>query len=152
MDARGAPQWVLPAHPLDKFAQLTANSGPPWPTARFPAPVSPKSTSMPTQDGGWLNNSGQTEQARPPSGHPNHQGTVTCPKPDTLWGSPQGDVELMIRKRFSTSSRRGDLNRSAINVASRWMIANIASDDALILPYRANPAGLNFGNDTRSAN
>jgi len=24
------------------------------------------------------------------------------------------------------------------------MIANIASDDALILPYRANPAGLNF--------
>src|SRR5438132_9346489 len=118
----------------DEFAQLTANSGPPWPTARFPAPVSPKSTSMPTQDGGWLNNSGQTEQARPPSGHPNHQGTVTCPKPDTLWGSPQGDVELMIRKRFSTSSRRGDLNRSAINVASRWMIANIASDDALILP------------------
>jgi hypothetical protein len=27
------------------------------------------------------------------------------------------------------------------------MIANIASDDALILPHRANPAGLNFGND-----
>jgi hypothetical protein len=24
------------------------------------------------------------------------------------------------------------------------MIANIASDDALILPHRANPAGLNF--------
>src|SRR5438046_1881737 len=41
MDARGAPQWVLLAHPLDKFAQLTANSGPAWPTARFPAPVSP---------------------------------------------------------------------------------------------------------------
>ncbi len=40
--------------------------------------------------------------------------------------------------------RRRDLNRSAINVASRWMIANIGSDDALILPHRANPAGLNF--------
>ena len=25
-------------------------------------------------------------------------GTVTCPKPDTLWGSPQGDVELMTQK------------------------------------------------------
>jgi hypothetical protein len=36
------------------------------------------------------------------------------------------------------------LNRSAINVASRRMIANIASDDALILSHRANPAGLNF--------
>src|SRR5207247_10274655 len=100
---------------------------------------------MPPQDGGWLNNSGQTEQARPHSGHPNHQGTVTCPKPDTLWGSPQGDVELMTQKKvLSTSSRRGDLNRSAINVASRRMIANIASDDALILPHGANPAGWNF--------
>ena len=45
-----------------------------------------------------MNNSGQTEQARPHSGHPNHQGTVTCPKPDTLRGSPQGDVELMTQK------------------------------------------------------
>jgi hypothetical protein len=31
-----------------------------------------------------------------------------------------------------------------MKVASRWMIANIASDDALILPHRANPAGWNF--------
>jgi hypothetical protein len=34
--------------------------------------------------------------------------------------------------------------RKAINVASKWMIANITSDDALILPHHANPAGLNF--------
>src|SRR5207302_4489552 len=47
----------------------------------------------------FMNDAGQTEQARPPSGHPNHQGTVTCPKPDTLWGSPQGDVELMTQKK-----------------------------------------------------
>jgi hypothetical protein len=31
-----------------------------------------------------------------------------------------------------------------MKVAGRWMIANIASDDALILPRRANPAGLNL--------
>jgi hypothetical protein len=31
-----------------------------------------------------------------------------------------------------------------MNVASRWMIANITLDDALILPHRANPTGLNF--------
>jgi hypothetical protein len=90
---------------------------------------------MPPQDRVRLNDAGQSEQARPPSGHPNHQDTVTCPKPDTSWGSPQGDVELMTR---------GGLNRSAMKVASRWMIANIASDDALILPHRANPTGLNF--------
>jgi hypothetical protein len=53
---------------------------------------------MPPQDGGWLNNSGQTEQTWPHSGHPNHQGTVTSPKPERLRGSPQGDVELMTQK------------------------------------------------------
>jgi hypothetical protein len=50
----------------------------------------------------------------------------------------------MPEKEVLDLSRRGDLNRSAISVASRCMIANIASDDALILPHRANPAGLNF--------
>ena len=98
MDARSAPQWVLLAHPLDEFAQLTANSGSPWPTARFPAPIGPKPCAVPPQDCVRLNDARQTEQARPPSGHPNHQGTVTCPNPDTLWGSPQGDVELMTQK------------------------------------------------------
>ena len=52
--------------------------------------LGPKSTSMPPQDRVRLNDAGQTEQARLPSGHPNHQGTVTCPKPDSLWGSPSG--------------------------------------------------------------
>src|SRR5262249_51871568 len=50
MDARGAPQWVLLAHPLDEFAQLTANSGPSWPSARFPAPIRPKPGPMPAQE------------------------------------------------------------------------------------------------------
>src|SRR6266446_3590352 len=31
-----------------------------------------------------------------------------------------------------------------MKVASRWTIANIASDDALILPHCANPPGWNF--------
>ena len=70
MDARGAPQWVLLAHPLDEFAQLTANSGPSWPTTRFPAPIGPKSCAMPPQDRVRLNDVGQTEQAWPePSGN-----------------------------------------------------------------------------------
>src|SRR5260221_14594491 len=68
MDARGAPQWVLLAHPLDEFTQLTANSGPPWPTSRFPAPIRPKPCSMPPQDRVRLNDAGQTEQTRPHSG------------------------------------------------------------------------------------
>jgi hypothetical protein len=65
MNAWGAPQWVLLAHPLDKFAQLMANSAPPWPTARFAAPVGPKPCAMPAQDRVRLNDAGQTEQAWP---------------------------------------------------------------------------------------
>src|SRR6266404_534833 len=70
MDARGAPQRVLLAHPLNEFAQLTANSGPAWPAARFPAPIGPKPGSMPPQDRVRLNDAGQTEQAWPEPGHP----------------------------------------------------------------------------------
>jgi hypothetical protein len=40
---------------------------------------------------------------------------------------------------FHGNARTGrDLNRSTINVASRLIIANIALDDALILPHPAN--------------
>src|SRR5262245_11940343 len=101
MNSRSAPQWILLAHPPNESAQLALDSGPSWTSSRFPAPVSSKSGSMPPQDSGRLNNSGQTEQARPHCGHPNHQGTVTCTKPETLRASPQGNA---------TSSRRRDLN------------------------------------------
>src|SRR5262245_35898205 len=54
----------------DEFAQLAANSGPSWPTTRFPAPIGPKSCAMPPQDRVWLNDVGQTEQAWPEPSHP----------------------------------------------------------------------------------
>src|SRR5215813_3512378 len=66
---RGAsPQWVLRAHPSDELAQLKANSGPPWPTARFP--IGPKPCSMPSQDRVRLNDASQTKQPWPEPGHP----------------------------------------------------------------------------------
>src|SRR5262249_53653990 len=49
---------------------------------------------------------------------------------------------------FSTSSWRCDLNRLAINVPSRWRMASIALDNALILPYRANPRRMGFSGTT----
>ena len=98
MNSRSAPQWILLAHAPDEIAQLPLDPGPAWPTTRFPAPVGPKTRSMPPQERGWLHNLGQTEQARPHSGHPNHQNPVIRPEPETLRGSPQGDVELMTQK------------------------------------------------------
>jgi hypothetical protein len=88
MDAWCAPQWVLLAHPLDEFAQLTANSGPPWPTARFPAPIGPKPCSMPPQDRVRPNDAGQTEQAWPQPGHPHQQSPVTPTNPWTVRRAP----------------------------------------------------------------
>src|SRR6266576_5606585 len=61
MDARGAPQGVLLAHPSDEFAQLRFDFGPARLTARFPAPIGPKPCSMPPQDRVRLNDAGQTE-------------------------------------------------------------------------------------------
>jgi hypothetical protein len=45
-------------------------------------------------------------------------------------------------RRDADMNRMEDLNVKVctVNISER----NIASDDALILPYRANPAGLNF--------
>jgi len=50
---------------------------------------------------------------------------------------------------FSASSRHRDLNRSATNIPSAYRIANIALNDAMILPYNATPRpdGI-FGKDT----
>jgi len=44
----------------------------PWPTARLPAPIGPKSCSMPPQDRVRLNDAGETEQTWPEPSHP-HQ-------------------------------------------------------------------------------
>ena len=98
---------------------------------------------MPSQDGTGLNNLSHTEQAWPEPRHPHQQNPVTPPQPETSWCSPQGDVELMPQKRFSTSSLRRDLNKSATSVVSKWRIASIAPDNALNTPHRANPAGWN---------
>ena len=48
------------------------------------------------------------------------------------------------------SSRRCDLNQSATNVPINWKRESIVSDDALILPHRANPARMEFSGATGS--
>src|SRR5215813_938691 len=47
-------------------------------TARFPAPIGPKSRSMPAKDGVRLNNASQTEHAWPEPGHEHQQRSVTA--------------------------------------------------------------------------
>src|SRR5262249_1791253 len=88
MNAWGAPQWVLLAHPLDEFTQLTANSGPSWPTSRFAAPIGPETRSMPPQDCARLNDARETEKAWPEPRHPDQQRPVTPAKLQTVRRTP----------------------------------------------------------------
>jgi hypothetical protein len=97
---------------------------------------------MPPQDCVRLNDTRQTEQAWPEPSHPYQQRSITPTQPQTVGCTPQGNIALCRRKRFSTSSRRRDLKRFATK--SRWTIASIESDDALILPHHANPCGCDF--------
>src|SRR5262249_60204893 len=51
MDTRGAPQWIVNAHPPDQRAEVrvdlrTASKG-----AGFPAPISPEARAMPAHEG-----------------------------------------------------------------------------------------------------
>ena len=96
---RGAPhRGVILAHPPDEFAQLRFDFGPARLTARFPAPIGPKPCSMPPRDRVRLNDAGQIEQAWPDSGHPHYQGAITAMQPQTVWCTPQGNIELMPKK------------------------------------------------------
>src|SRR5664280_1047353 len=54
----------------------------------------------------------------------------------------------MVEKQFSASSRLRDLNRSTTNIPSACRIANIAINDAMILPYDANLARIEFSERT----
>src|SRR5260221_1456512 len=83
VDPRSAPQRVVLAHSTDEIAQLMLDSGPSSLTLGFPAPVGPEPCPMPPQDGGRLHNSSQSQQAWPEPRHPDHQGPVTPPQPQT---------------------------------------------------------------------
>ena len=70
MDPGCAPQWVFPAHPLDKITQAAINFRPPCPVSRFPAPEDFEARTMPPQDSLRLNHLGHAAQVRPEPGHP----------------------------------------------------------------------------------
>jgi hypothetical protein len=123
VNARGAPQWVLLAHLMNEFAQLTTDRGPSWPSAGSPAPIGAKACPVPSQYRLGLYDPGQPEQAWPNPAHPNQQRPVAPMQPRTMRCTPKRDVELVTKKEIS-SCRRG-LNRSAMNIASRWRMTSI---------------------------
>src|SRR5262249_41001670 len=61
-------------------------------------PVAPEPCAMPPQDGGRLDNSGQSQKVWPAPRHPDHQGPVTPPQTQTLRRSSHEDVEVMTQE------------------------------------------------------
>jgi len=51
MNIRRAPKQVLNAHPLDQRPQICSDPRPPSHGARLPAPVAPKTSTMPAHEG-----------------------------------------------------------------------------------------------------
>jgi len=100
VDARGTPQRVLLAHPTNEFARLTADRGPPWPGAGFPAPIGAKACSMPPQYRVRLNNPNRLEQAWPKPAHPYQQRPVAPTQLQTMRCPPERDVELVTKKEI----------------------------------------------------
>jgi len=64
---------------------------------------------MPPQDRGRLNDVGQTEQAWPEPSHQHQQCPVTPSQPQTVWSTPQGNIQLVPKKEvldFKPTPRR----------------------------------------------
>src|SRR5262245_28760287 len=99
---------------------------------------------MPPQNRVGLNHAGQPEQAWPEPRHPDDEDPVTITQPQAVWRAPKGNIEPVPKKKFSISSCCRDLNKLATNVPSKWRMASITPDDAMILRDRANPPGWNF--------
>ena len=95
-----APQWVFPAHPLDKITQAAINFRPPCSVSRFPAPEDFEARTMPPQDSLRLNHLGHAAQVRPEPGHPYEQRAITAAQSKTRWCLPQSDRELMAEEQI----------------------------------------------------
>jgi len=95
MDSGCAPQWVFPAHPLDKIPQTTIDLRPPCPISRFPTPEGFETSAMPPRDSLRLNYLGYIEQVRPEPRHPYEQRPVSAAQSKTRWCSPQSNIKLM---------------------------------------------------------
>jgi len=147
MDPGRAPLRVFLADPLNEIAQATIDLWPPCPTSRFPASESFEASAMPSQNGLRLNHLGHAKQARPEPCYPYQQRTINPAQSKAGRRMPQCDGKLMAEK-FSASGRLRNLNRSATNTPSACGIANIAINDAMILPYHANLDRLEFPEKT----
>ena len=99
---------------------------------------------MPAQNCVRLNDAGQTEQARPKPGHPNQQCAVTATQPQTVRCTPQGNIELMPKKKVLDFKPARAPEPVGNESPKQMEDGKHRVNDALILLRRVNPPGWNF--------
>ena len=146
---RDAPQSGFSlTHPPDQFSQTTLNPRPPCPITRFPTPKHFETSAMPTQDGLRLNHLHGTKKTRPKPRHPYEQRAITATQSETRWCPPQSDGLLMAEKQILSLKPAPRLEQVCDEHSGAYKIANIALNDAMILPYNANPGRMEFSERT----
>lgn len=84
-DARSSPQWILPRHATDEFANLDIDR---WPTnlatSRLPSPVESEALLVPTDDRFGLYDEEHASPIRPETGQPYPEDAVARPQSRAL--------------------------------------------------------------------
>jgi hypothetical protein len=103
---------------------------------------------MPTQDSLRLNHLHRIKKARPKPGHTYEQSPITPAESKTQWFAPQSDGELMAEKQILCLKPAPRFEQVGGEPSERMQDRNITLNDAMILPYDANPGRMEFSERT----
>jgi len=98
MDPRRAPQRIGNAHLADQPADLRRQSGPATTASRLPAPIRPKTSAMPADNGVRLNDRQRIANFREQPIETNEYQSVEGTEGAFLWSSPPQDVYLLPQR------------------------------------------------------
>src|ERR1700731_3389093 len=108
MNTRRAPKCVRTAHLANERAQLSRDLRSANTVARSPAPISPKPSTVPANDGLRPDNRNHLKDGRKPATEPNKEKTIRIVEVRSLWRSPAKHIDLLPQDqvfRFQRCSR-----------------------------------------------
>src|ERR1700722_20134901 len=108
MNTRRAPKCVRTAHLANERAQLSRDLRSANTVAGSPAPIRPKPSTVPANDGLRPDDRNHLKDGRKPAIEPNKQKTIRIVEVRSLWRSPAKHIELLPQDqvfRFQRCSR-----------------------------------------------
>ena len=108
MNTWRAPKCVRTAHLANERAQLSRDLRSANTVARSPAPIRPKPSTVPANDGLRPDNRNHLKDGRKPATEPNKEKTIRIVEVRSLWRSPAKHIDLLPQDqvfRFQRCSR-----------------------------------------------